>query len=93
MNIKTILEKYIGREVGANLERPMSIDTVTLTSVEEDYFSIKNEADGNECIVPYFNIVNLTENPDGVSVHGLFKSHKSHPLVIKIGHVIEYGIH
>lgn len=88
--MKNLIEKQIGNEVGINLHSAHRIESATLISADDDYFSVRTVADENLYHVPYVNIVKVIENPDGVTVSGFFKSHKTHPFVIKIGHVVEY---
>lgn len=88
--MKDLIKKQLGNEIGVNIHSAHRIEPATLIAAADDYFSISTKADENVYHVPYLNIVKVIENPDGVIVSGFFKSHKTHPFVIKIGHVVEY---
>ncbi|MDV6031187.1 hypothetical protein [Stieleria sp.] len=88
--MKKLIEPQLGNEIGINIHSAHRIESATLLAAEEDYFSVRSGDDANVFHVPYVNIVKVIENPEGVTVSGFFKSHKTHPFVIKIGHVVEY---
>ncbi len=88
--MKNLLQKHVGTEIGINVIRAYRIDSATLMAVQDEYFTVKTDTDDNLYHIPMTNIVKVVENADGVNTGGLFKQHKSHPLVIKIGHVVEY---
>ncbi|MCA9137523.1 MAG: hypothetical protein KDB00_12215 [Planctomycetales bacterium] len=88
--MKELIEKQLGNEIGVNLHSAHRIEPATLIAAGNDYFSITTQEDENVYHVPYMNIVKIIENPGGVVISGFFKSHKTHPFVIKIGHVVEY---
>ncbi|OYP36733.1 hypothetical protein [Rhodopirellula sp. MGV] len=88
--LKELIGRQINQEVGINIHGAHRIDTAEILSAADEYFSVKMEQDNNVYHVPYTNIVKVIENPSGVVVSGFFKSHHSHPMVIKIGHVVEY---
>ena len=88
--MKDILARHLNTEIGVNIIKPMHVDPVKLVAVHEDYFSVENEHDGNTYHLPYLNIVKIIENPNGVTVGGLFKQHKKYPFVVKIGHLVDY---
>jgi hypothetical protein len=90
MSLRELLSKHVGSEVGINLHSAHRVESAKLIAVADDHFSAATEQDSNLYHVPYPNIVKVIENPGGVVVSGFFKSHKLHPLVIKIGHVVEY---
>jgi hypothetical protein len=88
--MKDLLQKHVGTEIGINLIKAFRIEPVTLLSVHDDYFTVDSAHDGNVYHLPYLNIVKILENPDGVTVPGFFRQHKTLPFVVKIGHVVEY---
>lgn len=88
--MKDLIEKQLGNEIGINIHSAHRIEPATLIAATDEYFSITTQADENVFHVPYANIVKVIENPGGVIVSGFFKSRKTHPFVIKIGHVVEY---
>ena len=87
--MKDILEKYLGREIGINIERPMRIDAAMLRAVHDDYFSVTDENKGYTHQFFYHNIIQVMEHPEGVDVGGLFEHKKHFSLVIKVTHVPE----
>ena len=88
--MKKLVEPQLGNEIGINIHSAHRIESATLLAAEEDYFSVRSGYDANVFHVPYVNIIKVIENPEGVTVSGFFKRHKTHPFVIKIGHVVEY---
>ena len=88
--MKELLKIYLNSEIGVNIIKPLLVDSVTLIAVHEDYFTVKHELDGNTYHLPFLNIVKIIENPDGVSVGGIFRQKKKFPMVIKIGHLVDY---
>ena len=90
MIMKELIGKQLGNEIGINLHSAHRIESARLVAAEQDYFSVQGGDDANLFHIPYVNIVKVIENPAGVSVSGFFKSHKTHPFVVKIGHVVEY---
>ncbi len=88
--MKDLLRRHVGTAIGINVIRAYRIDTAKLTAVHDEYFTVETEKDENTCHIPMTNIVKVLENPKGVNVGGIFRQHKSHPLVVKIGHVVEY---
>ncbi len=89
--MKRILDNYLNQEIGINVERPLRIDSATLTAVTDDHFSIVDEHKGYTHHFPYQNIVQIIEHPEGIDVGGLFEHKKHFNLVIKIGHIQEYA--
>ena len=88
--MKDILEKYVGQELGINIERPLRIDSVTLKSVHEHYFSVVDENKGYTHHFSYNCIIQIIEHPDGIDVGGLCEHKKHFNLVIKVGHIPEF---
>ncbi len=88
--MKDLLQPHVGSEVGINILRAYRIDSAKLIAVHDNYFTVESEKDSNTYHIPMTNIVKVMENADGVNIGGLFLQHKSHPLVIKVGHVVEY---
>lgn len=89
--MKNLLQEFVGSDIGINVIRAYRIDTAKLVAVHDEYFTVTTDNDDNSYHIPLANIVKVMQNADGVNIGGgLFKQHKSHPLVIKIGHVVEY---
>ena len=88
--MKAILEKYVGSEIGINIERPLVVESVRLTAVCDGHFSVHREKDGNIYHIPFTNIVKACENAEGVVISSLFKHTQTYSLVVKIGHVVAY---
>ncbi len=88
--MKTVLENYLGKEVGINYEKPFKIDAAKLVHVADDYFSIVDDDKGYTHHFAWASIVQIIENADGVDIGGVF-SHKQHfSVVVKVGHILEY---
>ena len=87
--MKTILDSYLGQEVGINIERPLRIDSAILKSVNSDYFSVVDENKGYTHHFFYHSIIQIIEHPDGIDVGGLFEHKKHYNLVIKVAHMPE----
>lgn len=87
--MKTILDSYLGQEVGINIERPLRIDSAILKSVNADYFSVVDENKGYTHHFFYHSIIQIIEHPDGIDVGGLFEHKKHYNLVIKVAHMPE----
>ena len=88
--MKSILEKYLNQEVGINVENAFRFDPAQVVAVEDDYFSIVDEKQSYTHHYSYSCIVQIIENESGVDVGG-FMSHRHFNVVIKVGHIIEFG--
>ena len=88
--MKELLKAHLNTEIGINIERGIDIDHVTLTAAHDEYFTVEREKDGNTYHPPYLNIVKIIENPEGVTVGGIFRQKKTFPFVVKIGHMVDY---
>lgn len=87
--MKSILEPYIGKEIGINIERPLRIDSAILKNARDDCFAIVDENKGYTHYFPYSSIVQVMEHPDGIDIGGLFEHTKHFVLVIKVSHIPE----
>jgi len=90
--MKDGLIKYLNQEIGINLVTPFRIDSVDLVGVTDEHFTV---VDHNEKYTHHFSfsaIVQIIENPEGVKAGGLFKHKKLYPVVVKVGHLIEYAV-
>lgn len=87
--MKKILDNYLNQEIGINIERPLRIDSATLKSVNNDYFSVVDENKGYTHHFFYHSIIQIIEHPDGIDVGGLFEHKKHYSLVIKVAHMPE----
>jgi len=88
--MKKILENYLEQEIGINIERPLRIDSATLKSVDNQFFSVVDENKGYTHHFSYNSIIQIIEHPDGIDVGGLFEHKKHFILVIKVGHIPEF---
>ena len=88
--MKKILDPFLEKEIGINIERPLRIDSATLKAVTDDYFSVQDDTKGYTHHFPYNSIVQIIEHPDGIDVGGLFEHKKHFSLVIKIEHMPEF---
>jgi hypothetical protein len=88
--MKDILQHYVGKEIGINIERPLRIDSVTLKSVNDGHFSVVDENKGYTHHFSYHSIIQIIEHPDGIDVGGMFEHKKHYSLVIKVGHIPEF---
>lgn len=88
--MKDILDKYVSREIGINIERPLRIDSVTLKSVHTNYFSVIDDNKGYTHHFSYNSIIQIIEHKEGIDVGGLFEHKKHFNLVIKVGHIPEF---
>ena len=85
-----VLAKYVGKEVGINLDKSHHLDAAELIAVHADYFTLRSAVDGHLHHVMYSNIMQVIEDPDGVEIRHLFTSNERFQLVIRIGHVVAY---
>lgn len=88
--MKVVLEKYLGRTVGVNLEKTHHIDAAELVAVGDESFSVDSSVDGHLHHVMYTNVVQVIEDPAGVEVRHLFTANERFNLIIKIGHIVAY---
>jgi hypothetical protein len=85
--MKDIFERYIGKEIGMNAEKPYHLDSYTVESVTDTYFTVSQKKNSNLIHIPFQNIIRVREdNAEGIHVGGLFHQKKDFPLVVKIGH-------
>ncbi len=87
--MKSILAKYLNKEVGINSEKACRLESAQIVAVEDEYFSIVDENQSYTHHFSYHSIVQIIENDGGVDVGG-FLSHKHFNVVIKVGHIIEF---
>jgi hypothetical protein len=88
--MKLILQKYLNKEIGINIENAFRFEPAHIVAVEEDYFSVVDETKSYTHHYSYHCIVQIIENDNGVDVGG-FLSHKHFKMVVKVGHIIEFG--
>jgi hypothetical protein len=88
--MKSILVKYLNREVGINIENAFRFESAKISVVEDNYFSVVDENKSYTHHYSYNCIVQIIENEGGVDVGG-FLSHKHFNVVIKVGHIMEFG--
>ena len=88
--MQSVLENYVGQEVGVNYDRPFQIEPVILVRLGDDYFSIQDNKAGDIHHYSYSSIVQVVENPGGVQVKTMFTHSKTFPIVIKVAHLVDY---
>ena len=87
--MKDILERYVGKEIGVNANKPFHIDSYLLESVEDLYFSVCQEKSSSRTHIPYHSIIRIIEDQTGgIHVGGLFQQKKDFPLVVKVAHYV-----
>ena len=89
--MKTLLKPWVGKEIGCNISKPFHVDPVTLEAVTDDYFVVIDLVAGNRHYLPWSAVVKIMTNEEGVRTGGLFEHRKSFPLVVKVGHLLEYA--
>ena len=87
--MKSILAKYLNKEVGINIEKAFGFESALITAVEDDYFSVVDEKKSYTHHFSYQCIVQIIENDGGIDVGG-FLTHKHFNVIIKVGHIIEF---
>jgi hypothetical protein len=88
--VKSILAKYLNREVGINIENAFRFEPAIVSAVEDDYFSVVDEKQSYTHHFSFNCIVQIIESEEGVDVGG-FMSHKHFNVTIKVGHVTQFG--
>ena len=88
--MKTILEKYVDKDIGINFEKPFRIESAKLVKVSNDYFSIVDQHKGYIHHFSFRSIVQIIEDEKGIEVGGFFTHKENHKIVVKVGHIIEY---
>jgi len=88
--MRELIRRYVGKVVGANLERTHHIDSAEVVEAHEAYFTLRSSTDGHLHHVMYTNVVQAIEDPAGVEIRHLFTANERFELVIKMGHVIAY---
>lgn len=88
--MQSILNKYLQKQIGINLDKAFHLQKVVLVAAEDDYFSIMSRSD--DCLhhFPYSAIVQVIENPDGVPIGGFLQHKEVYALVVKVGHIMDY---
>lgn len=89
-SLRSLLEKYLGKTVGVNIDKTHHIDAALLIAVHDDFFTLRSSGDGHLHHVTYANIVQVIEDDNGVEIAHLFTANERFDLVIKIGHVVAY---
>ena len=88
--MKKLLQPFVDTEIGINLERPLHIEAVTLTGVQDEYFSVVDRQKGYTHHFSYCSILQIIEHEGGIEIGGLFTHKQQFPLVIKISHLPEF---
>ncbi len=87
--MKDIFERYVGKEIGINADKPYHLDSFTLESVTDSYFTVSREQNSNLIHIPFQNIIRVLEDDlEGIHVGGLFHQKKNYSLIVKIGHFV-----
>ena len=87
--MKSILAKYLNKEVGINIEKAFGFESARITAVEDYYFTVVDENKSYTHHFSYQCIVQIIENDGGIDVGG-FLTHKHFNVIIKVGHIIEF---
>jgi len=90
--MKEVLQQHLNQEIGINLVTPFRIDSADLVSVADEYFTVVDHARKYTHHFSFSAIVQIIEHPDGVTIGGMFKHKKHYPIVVKVGHLIEYAV-
>ena len=88
--MREILKKYVGEEIGINIERPFRIDPVKITFAGDDHFSVQDHDREYTHHFSYQSIAQIIENEGGIDIGGLFTHKKHFSVIVKIGHIVEY---
>ena len=88
--MKDVLAKYLNKNVGINLDKANHIDAAQLVGAGDDYFSVRATTDGHLHHIMYCNVLQVTEDEQGVEIRHLFTSNERFQLVIKIAHIAAY---
>ncbi len=86
-HMKSILEKYLDKEVGINIENAFHFEPAVVTAVEADHFTVVDTRQSYTHHFSYGCIVQIIESEGGVDVGG-FMSHKHFNVAIKVGHIM-----
>lgn len=87
--MQSILNKYLQKQIGINLDKAFHLQKSVLVAAEADYFSIMSSHD--DCLhhFPYSAILQVIENPDGVRIGGFLQHKQMYALVIKVGYIMD----
>jgi len=88
--MREVLTAWVGEEIGCNIVKPFHVNPVTLESVQADHFVLLDPSTDNRHIFSYDAIIQIITNPKGVHTGGLFEHKATWPLVIKVGHLLQY---
>ena len=87
--MKTLLDRYVGKEIGSNARKPYHLDPYILVAVQDTWFTLAQTDDSTQVHIPYENIVRVLENSEQkIHVGGLFQHKHDFNLIIKVGHVV-----
>ena len=79
----------VDKEIGMNAEKPYHLDSFTIESVTDTYFTVSREKNSNRIHIPYQNIIRVLEDDlEGIHVGGLFHQKKDYSLVVNIRHYV-----
>ena len=88
--MKAILDKYLDTEIGINATQLNRIDAMKLVEVMDNHFSVQDPKTDDLLTIPFSNIVKVLRNPSGIKVGGMFEQKKEFPIIVKVGHVVQY---
>ena len=88
--MKQILENYLNKEIGINCIAPFHIESAKLVALNDDYFSVIDHRNDYLHHYSYRSIVKIIEFSSGVEVGGMFTHKEKYPIVVKVGHLMEY---
>ena len=61
--MQEILRPHVQSELGMNIDKPLHIDTVRLTDVHDDYFTVITEKNGNVHHLPFHGVTGYGVRP------------------------------
>jgi hypothetical protein len=88
--MRKLLESFLDSEVGINIEHARHVEPVMLVAIRDEYFTVIRNKNMNHYHIPFNSIVKMIANEDGVIVGGFLEHRQSFPLVIQVGHMVEY---
>ena len=88
--MKAVLSKYLGKTIGINIEKPLRLEAATLTATGDEHFTVVDDHKGYTHHFTYASVVQVIEHEGGVDVGGLFQHREHFPVVVKVGHLVEY---
>jgi len=89
--MKRVLTDYLNKDIGINCIAAFHIESAKLVDLTDEYFTIVDHREGYKHHFSYRSIVQIVEHPDGVEIGGMFTHKDKFPIVVKVGHLLEYA--